>query len=667
MPNGYAGKVLWVDLTNKSWEEQDIDEQMVRQYMTGYGLAAKLIFDRTKPGIDPLGPENILGFATGLLSGSTAFFSGRYIVVGKSPLTGGWGDANSGGTLGPEIKKCGYDIIFFIGASDKPVYFLINDGKISIEDATDLWGIDAFETEDRLVEKTGIKRLKVASIGQSSEKLSLISGIVNDKGRLAARSGLGAVMGSKKLKAIALKGKAKTELADRDKIKEMNKKLKAYIDKGNFLYPTKPILGKTLSLAGKLTWKLKFFPRDDAMAWKQILKRYGTMGTTAMSSQNGDSPVKNWKGVGYRDFPLSSKAHKISDESLLKYQEKRYGCSFCPIHCGGEHKIEHGPYPLEWTHKPEYETLCMFGTSLLIDDLFTIYKVNDLCNRYGLDTISAGSTISFAFEAYEKGLLTDKDTDGLQLRWGNAKVLVPLIEKMAMREPGIGELLADGVKRAAEKLGRGSEEFAVHAGGQELPAHDPRYDPGFGVTYALEPTPGRHTTTGLGFAELTEVDVRFMGKRPMFSSHAKRYEYSGKGKFLQLGSTINHVANGAGICLFGLQLGKPYPIFDYLNAATGWDLTDEQWMEAGERIQNIRKAFNIREGITLEDTRVTGRVMGVPPMADGPNAGVTIDQETMYREFHEAYGWEYPSGRPTKNKLQQLKQTDLLEFYYSGE
>ena len=515
MPNGYMGKVLWVDLTEKTWKEQEIDESLVKQYMTGYGLAAKLIFDKTEPGIDALGPENILGFASGILTGTAAFFSGRYMVVGKSPLTGGWGDANSGGTLAPEIKKCGYDAIFFTGQSDKPVYFKIDGNKISIEDASDLWGKNAIEAEDAIRESTGNKKLKIATIGQGGENLSLISGVVNDHGRIAARSGLGAVMGAKKLKAIALSGKTKIGVHDRDKVKALNQRFKEFLDGGSVLYPEKPRLGKILGFAGKITWKLKMFPRDDAAAFRAILKRYGTMGVTAMSSQNGDSPIKNWGGTGFRDFPLN-KAKNISDEAVLQYQEKKYGCIYCPIKCGGEHKVEGGKYPLERTHKPEYESLCMLGSNLLIDDLHAVYQATEQCNAYGLDSISAGAVIAFAFEAYERGIITKDDTDGLELKWGDGDAMLALLEKIAHRE-GIGDILADGVKVAAEKIGKGSEEFAIHAGGQELPAHDPRYDPGFAVTYAAEPTPGRHTVTSLGFGELQEVDARFLGKKSLFT------------------------------------------------------------------------------------------------------------------------------------------------------
>ena len=664
MANGWMGKVLWVDLSAGDWEEQEVDESLVKSYLTGYGLAAKLIFDRTEAGIDPLGPDNILGFAAGLLTGSSALFSGRYMTVGKSPLTGGWGDANSGGTLAPEIKKCGYDAIFFLGQSPKPVYLLIDGDAISLEDASELWGTDAFEAEAKILERTGNKRLKVASIGQAGEALSLISGIVNDKGRIAARSGLGAVMGSKKLKAIALRGTQKIGVADRPRMKALNKAFKGFLDSESILYPSTPRLGKTLGLAGRLTWKLKIFPRDDALAWRAILKRYGTMGVTSMSAQNGDSPVKNWSGTGHHDFP-AARSRKISDEALLKYQDKRYGCIYCPVKCGGIHKIEQGPHAMEWTHKPEYETLCMFGTLLLIDDLFAIYKANELCNAYGLDTISVGSAIAFATEAFERGLLSTEDTGGLVLRWGDADVMLALIHKIAARED-IGDLLADGVKIAAEKIGRGAPEFAIHAGGQELPAHDPRYDPGFAVTYAAEPTPGRHTVTSLGFAELQEVDVRFLGKRAFLTGKKKRYEAHGKGEFLKMGSVLSQVGNGAGLCLFGLQLGEPMPLFEYLNATTGWDWSDEEWMAAGERIQNIRHAFNQREGIRIEDTRCAARAVGSPPLARGPNAGIAIDEVTMLREFFEAYGWRYPSGEFNEERLRALGQTELIDACDGG-
>ena len=664
MPNGYMGKVLWVDLTNRSWEEQEIGEELVKAYLTGYGLAAKLVFDRMEPGADPLGPGNVLGFAAGLLTGSAAFFSGRYMVCGKSPLTGGWGDANSGGTFAPEIKKCGYDAIFFTGASETPVYFLIDGDEISIEDASDIWGMNAFEAEDRIWDKTGNSKLKVASIGVAAENLSLITGIVNDKGRIAARGGVGAVMGSKKLKAVAVRGRQKIGAADREQVKVLNKRFKEFIDSGSFLYPEKPLLGKVLTFAGKLTWKLGLFPRNDAMAWRQILKRYGTPGVTSMSAQNGDSPVKNWGGSGFRDFP-AQRSRKISDEAVLAYQEKKYGCVYCPVSCGGHHKVPDGPYPLDWTHKPEYETLCMLGTNLLIDDLSILYKANDELNAHGLDSISTGSVIGFAFEAYERGLITREMAGGIELTWGNGEAVLALIEKIARRE-GIGDLLADGVKRAAERLGGGAEAFAIHAGGQELPAHDPRFDPGLAVTYAAEPTPGRHTVTSLGFGELMEVDVRFFGKRPMAAGSKSRHTYTGKGKFLQLGSTLMHVANGAGLCLFGVQMGVAMPIFGYLNATTGWGWSDDQWMAAGVRIQNIRHAFNVREGIEIEAARCARRSVGSPPQVEGPNKGVTVDDETMLRDYYDAYGWDYPSGKPKREALDKLGQADLVEYFYGA-
>lgn len=664
MSNGYMGKVLWVDLTTRTWKEEAIDEGLVKQYLTGYGLAAKLLFDRMPAGVDPLGPDNILGFAAGLLTGTAALFSGRYVVVGKSPLTGGWGDANSGGTLAPEIKKCGYDGIFFTGKADAPVYFLIDNGKVSIEDAADLWGRNAFEAEQLVWDKAGHKKLKVASIGVAGENLCRMAGVVNDQGRIAARSGLGAVMGSKNLKAVALRGNQKIGVADPVGLKALNKRFNLHIKSESLLYPEKPMLAKVLSAVGNHIWKLGVFPRDDAVAWRSILKRYGTMGVTAMSAANGDSPVKNWRGSGYRDFP-AHRARGISDEAVLKQQDKRYGCIACPIKCGGLHKMPDGQPTEGHTHKPEYETLCMLGTLLLIDDLQAIYEANERCNAHGLDSISVGSAIAFAFEAWEKGLIGPKDTGGLELTWGNSAAMLTLVDAIARRE-GLGDLLAEGVMRAAEKLGQGSEAFAIHAGGSELPAHDPRYDAGFAVTYAAEPTPGRHTITSLGFAELQEVDARFMRSKALFTLAGKRRKAGGKGRILKLGSVLTQVTNGAGLCLFGAQLGMAMPIFGYLNAVTGWQLSEDQWMAAGQRIQNVRHAFNLREGIALEQTRCTPRAVGRPVQEAGANAGVEIDEETMLREFYEEYGWQYPSGKPHRATLEQLDQGDLVRHFYGA-
>ena len=325
MAKGYTGKILWADLSNGSLTDEPIGDDIYQKYLCGYGLGAKVVWDKQKgSGIDPLGEENILGFVSGLLTGSGAFFSGRYMVVGKSPLTGTWGDANAGGYFSPEIKKAGYDGIFFVGKAEKPVYLQIADGKAELKDASHLWGKDSIETEEIIREETGVKKMRVAAIGESGEKLSLISGIVNDRGRIAARSGLGAVMGSKKLKAVAVSGKKRPELHDKKLVMELNKKFLAELNKTEKV--GQRFSGSLLNWAGKLMRKAPVSIRQDAPLWREILRKFGTGGITTMSSESGDTPVKNWAGAGYYDFPMSTHSHLLGGDKVIHYEKKKYHC-----------------------------------------------------------------------------------------------------------------------------------------------------------------------------------------------------------------------------------------------------------------------------------------------------------------------------------------------------
>ena len=462
---GYMGKVLWIDLGSEDpFHDIILSDKYYKQFLTGYGLAAKIIFDRQKPNVDPLGPDNILGIMSGLLTGTGALMSGRWMAVGKSPLTGTWGDANCGGHFSPEIKKTGYDGFFFIGKSKNPVYLLIDGEKRELMDARDIWGLDSNETEDKLTEIHG-KDFKVACIGTAGEKEALLSGIVTDKGRLAARSGLGAVMGSKKLKAICIKGNVPIRIFDSAAISEASE---SYLQSVN-----------------------------DPNSGIERLRKYGTAGVVSWLAKMNDSPVKNWKGFAGKDFP-PEKAGKISEEAVILYQKTKWGCADCPIICGGIMKVDEGPYPLEETHKPEYETLCAFGTMLLSDDVKGIIKINDILNRAGIDTISCGAVVAWAFEAYEQEVITSNDTDGLELTWGNSEAVVKLVEMIAEGK-GIGDVLRDGIKCASKKYEKRSDIYAMNAGGQELPMHDPRLKDngmdnlGLGVAFEAEPTPGRHT------------------------------------------------------------------------------------------------------------------------------------------------------------------------------
>jgi len=663
MGKGYMGKIMWVDLGTGEIKREPVADELYEKFLSGYGLAAKILYDRIPPGADPLGPDNVLAFMSGLLTATGSLFTGRWMVCAKSPLTGGWGDANCGGDLSPAIKRAGVDGIFFTGKASKPVYLAVNGEKAELKDASAIWGKDAFETEDLIRKELGDEKgnYKIACIGPAGEKLSLIAGICNDKGRYAARSGLGAVMGSKNLKAIAVTGKAKVETVDQKAIVEQSKKFSKALDRADFAMK---VLGNRLfRIVGTLarTGSPMKQPGD---LWRLVLKKYGTMGITAMSSENGDSPVKNWGGAGFKDFPLD-KASKISDDQLLKYEVKKYGCFSCPVKCGGIMQVKDGPYPLEETHKPEYETLCAFGTLCLVDDPYVLMKINDMVNRGGIDSISCGAVSAFAIECYENGIITKQDTGGLELKWGNAEALLKLVEMIIYRK-GIGDILADGVKRAAQKIGKGAEKFAVHAGGQEPAMHDPKFDPGHGCSYECEPTPARHTIAAYTWQDL--MDIRRFFKEgdsiPLMTTKKKHLEPLHRMNNQVLNSKFKQIMDGVGLCLFGACCGPKIPVFEWLNAATGWNKTPEDYLVIGERIQTLRQSFNVREGIKPDDFKLHGRIKGQPPLTYGPHKNVTIDIDAMKKYFFDAFGWDLATGKPAKARLEKLGLNEVAKDIY---
>lgn len=649
--SGYMGKYVIINLSTGKSEIVSPGDEFYKKYLTGYGMGAAVITERQKAKINPLSPEAHIGFCSGILTGTGAYFSGRFMVVGKSPLTGGWGDSNSGGFFSVEIKRAGYDAVFVTGKAKKPVYIYINDGKVEIKDAKKVWGKDTVETEELIRAELKEKKAQIACIGKAGEKLSLISGVVTDGGRIAARSGLGAVMGSKNLKALVVKGSARATVADPEKMKELNKKfLKAF----KFVNPMDTVTVAIINYVSQVIARTGISVPSQPSTVREIYKKYGTSGLTVYSALTGDSPIKNWSGVGYVDYPG---AYKLSDESVIAYQKKKYGCQACPLACGGVIDIKKGRYGGTEGHKPEYETLCSFGGLLLQDDLDTLIEINELCNREGIDTISAGGAVAFAIECFEKGIIDDKQTGGLKLGWGKSTEILKLTEMIIKREK-IGNILADGVKVAAKKIGKGSEKFAVHAGGQELPMHDSRLDPGFGIIYQMEPTPGRHTVSSYLYGPLYKTKNRFPSVKKMIGN-AKGKEM--KNLALCLGTAyFTNLFNGAGLCQFGILTG-PLPVVDYLNAVTGWNLSADEYLKAGERVFNLRKAFNLREGVTLEDSRLHPRAAGAEPVKKGPIKGVTLDMESLTRGFCELAGWDYSSGGPTKEKLRELGIADLAK------
>ena len=609
MAGGYIGKILFVDMEKATICEEFAEERLYQDFLGGYGIGARIIFSRQKAKIDPLGPEAMLGFVTGILTGTPALFGSRYVVVGKSPLTGTWGDANSGGDFGPHLKFAGYDAIFFSGISPTPVYLLIDNGKAELKNADKLWGKDTWETESLLHAELG-KEARITCIGPSGESLSLISCIINNGGRAAGRSGLGAVMGSKKLKAIAVKGSKPVPIAHEPEIKEAREKH----------------LGQ---LGGAV----------------EAFRRFGTCAGMNPLVQAGDTPVKNWKGTAL-DFTTAA---VISDQSVIDQQERKYGCWRCPVACGGHMKPGTGEYQYPaLVHKPEYETLAAFGSMCLNDNLESIIKVNDICNRYGLDTISAGSIIAFAIECYENGLISNKDTDGIELKWGNHKAIVEMTEKLAKSE-GFGQVLANGAKRAAQQIGKGAEELAIHIHGQEIPMHDPKRFLNYATSY-LDTTPARHTQGNYSTKPATGLEF------PAYDRKAT----AGRGEANKMGSDLMHAISCAGLCQFGLGFMDASALTDFMNLTTGWNYNMDDLLKTGDRIANIRQAFNVREGIDMADFKVPGRVSGNPPPEAGPTAGKSADFTTVRNDYLAARDWD-ASGKPSKKKLLELGMEDVAK------
>lgn len=650
MKRSYMGKILMVDLGTGEIREEEVADEVYEKYLGGVGLAARILYDRIPAGADPLGPDNIVGFVSGLLTGSGTVFTGRWMVVGKSPLTGTWGDANCGGNFSPSIKKCGYDGIFFTGISPKPVYLFVKNGKAELRDAANIWGRDAVETEEILLAESNDKKAKVACIGQAGENLSLIAGVSNDKGRIAARSGLGAVMGAKRLKAVVLAGRELVRPYDRKEIKKLRRKTIFFVN-------AQPPLNKGF-LNAYLGKALRMFPGQvalDGMLYKMMLKKWGTVSMNQMSIEIGDSPVKNWGGF-HKDF-TGRKSAPINPDVFIDCEVKKYFCSSCPLGCGGICNIKDKNKTFDETHKPEYETVLALSGLLLNEDADSVFYLNEILNRAAMDTISAGATVAFAIECYENGILTLDDTNGLELTWGNTKEIVALIKKMIKRE-GIGDLLADGVKVAAEKIGKGSEKFAMHAGGQELPMHDGRNDPGFALHYSVEPTPGRHTMGSIMYYDMYQLwkKIKTLPKPGLVYSKNSKYQ-ADEDKAIKAAacSKFMNVANGAGLCLFGAFLGlHRLPLFEWLNAATGWEKTPEDYMEIGERIQTLKQAFNVKHGVDPKKYMPNERTIGLPPQKKGANKGRSVDIDKMIKDYWNQFGWDVQTGKPTAGKLDDL-------------
>ena len=619
MKGGYCGKILFVELSEGKIEELRPSEETYRKFIGGTGLGARFLYERMKPGSDPLGQENILGFVTGPLTGTSVPGSGRFTVVCKSPLTSAWADSNSGGYWGPELKYAGYDAVFIKGMAKEPVSLHIVEGKAELRDASDLWGKNTRETEEMLKKEIGDEKIKVACIGPAGESKSLISGIVNENGRTAARSGVGAVMGSKRLKAVVVRGKDSVGVAHQKRLQEVQKTY------------------------------FKLFKDSD---FQQRLSAHGTGGGLSFLVSIGDSAIKNWTLHGTEFMPSCTNLDSVNMEP---FKLKRYGCHSCVVRCGAMVRVEKGEFATEGeVHRPEYETLASFGTNCSNNNIEGVIRANEICNLYGMDTIAVGNLIAFAMECYGKGLVGKKDTGGLDLSWGNAEAIVSLTEKIGRRD-GFGALLADGPRAAAERIGRGAGEWAMHVCGQALPYHDPRTSPAQGTGYFADANPGRHMESS--GTQTLEQGGALGDDRVLSTPPLDRYgDYGRKGPMLALGAQFFQFYSSAGLCAL-LLLGSTVPAAEYVAAVTGWEMDWSEALRAGQRILTLRQAFNAREGIVPDDFYLPERL--VQPLEAGGSAGQKIDFETMKAGYFAAMGWDLRSGKPYPDTWAELGLNEL--------
>ena len=620
MLKGYAGKIALVDLSARESKAIPLEESMCRDFLGGYGIGAKLIYDFQRPYTDPLSPESVIGFITGPLTGTPAVTGSRFTVVGKSPLTRTWSDSNCGGYFGPALKTAGYDGVLVRGQAEEPVYILIEEDKVKINDAQDIWGRNNSEVEKILKSRLG-SDINIASIGKAGEKLVLIANIIHDRGRAAGRSGFGALMGSKNLKAVVVRGRKEVPLAYPEKIFDLRKK--AILD-----------------------MKTRRGPFETF--------RKGSAAYTPVAILTGDAPTKNWSGGGREDFPQGA---DWSEEEIYKYRIKKYTCWRCPIACGGMVRMRTEKYGVLESHQPEYETMAAFSSNCLNDDLESLIKVNDICNDYGIDTISAGGLVAFIINCFEEKLVTKEDTDGLKMRWGNHRAIVEMAEKIANRE-GIGDILAQGLEKAANHIGEKAEQYAIHVRGEAIPMHDPRFEPAMALIYKVNASVAKHLPASQ-FTKPPGLDSRI----PEFGIERQQQKERAKG--IKILECLNNSMSSSGLCVRG-YLSFDVQFFPaFLTSVTGKDWTLEELIEVGERIANVRQAFNLREEINLVEESFPSLLLGNPPLEKGPLKGVTINLRLMMDEYFKEMDWDRESGKPSKKKLKELGLEHVANDLYS--
>jgi aldehyde:ferredoxin oxidoreductase len=604
--NGWHGRILRINLNQEKITIEEIDSQTAAAFIGGRGWAIKYLYDELDPMVNPLSPDNMLIFATGPLTATPAPTGNRYMVVTKSPLTEALTNSNSGGSFPTEMKRTGYDMFIFEGRADRPVYVWINENRVEIRSADHVWGKTVPETEDILIAETDPKA-KVASIGPAGENLVKVASIMNDKHRAAGRSGVGAVMGSKNLKAVVVRGSLDPSFAYpgemRDFCKQINREVGDDVKKGS------------------------------------SLREYGTAYVPPVTNEMGILPTRNFQ-TGVFEGVENIDGHALKEKYLIRAKP----CYRCPIACGRETDINESEYKGSG-EGPEYETIAALGSACGVGNLAAITKANYLCNELGLDTISAGMTIACAMELSEKGIIPEDDI-GFSLRFGDADAVIDLVQSMAQRE-GFGDLLAEGSYRLADKYGH--PEYAVTAKRLEFPGYDPRGSKGMGLLYATSNIGASHMAGDLAYAEVFGVPEKL---DPLTTEN--------KAALIKRFEDAFAIIDAAGLCVFlsvrylfepDVNLW-PRRLTQIMNHATGAGYDEESLLLAGERIFNLEKLFLLKAGFSKDDDTLPPRMLN-EPMNEGPAEGQVVELEEMLTEFYALRGWD-ENGVPKHEKLSEL-------------
>jgi aldehyde:ferredoxin oxidoreductase len=618
MPNGYHGRILHVNLSTGELEVEQPEESFYRLYFGGSSLGLYYLLRNLSPGIDPLSPENILVFALSVLTGAPISGQSRLTTVAKSPLSGAIGDSQSGGFFPAEMKFAGFDAIVFQGRAEEPVYLWLHDGEAELRSAQHLWGKVTGEVEASLQEELDDSKIQVAQCGPAGENLVRFAAIINMSNRANGRTGMGAVMGSKNLKAVAVRGKMRPTLADR----------RALIDLAR--------------------WGADHFEESDVYG----LGTYGTAELTLPNSNNGGLPTRNWDSGTFEDAKAIDGTTMY--QTILKERDTCYACT---VRCKRVVEVTDGAYSIDPLYGgPEYETLATLGSYCCVGDLEAVSYANQLCNMYGMDTISCGATLAWAMDCFEKGLIDKEDTDGIDLCFGNGDAMVKMVEKIAKRE-GFGDLLAEGSARAATVIGRGTEDLVVTVKKQELPAHMPQVKRGKGLIYSINPCGADHVSA--------EHD-------PSYKSYPDEFAKIGltepqpqdalnleKVRFVYRTQQSRSCMDTLNLCKF--VYGPAWQLYDLdqltqaVKFITGWEVAVDELLQAGERRVNLLRAFNAREGYTRAADFLPKKLG--KPLVGGKSDGVFVtDEEIEHAKdmYFEMAGWDVETGNPTRSKLEEL-------------